>query len=131
MAWARTVTSLGQCFFLVIFESAWTTPDITMIGNSSETVRRGFPVIVLLLAQLRSASCALLTVSSEEPRGWLPVHADVMYLQKWSLLTRAGYGPEPTEVMNTHCCCGFAAVGALYHRRSRSPSIALGECTMR
>src|SRR6266849_1588273 len=108
MAWARTVTSLGQCFFLVIFESAWTTPDITMKGNSSETVRRGFPVIVLLLAQLRSASCALLTVSSEEPRGSLPVHADVMYLQRRSPLTVRPTGQSRNEVVNTYCRCGWS-----------------------
>jgi hypothetical protein len=42
---------LGECLFLAAVGSAWTTLEIAMNGNISETVKRLFPVIVLLLAQ--------------------------------------------------------------------------------
>jgi len=54
--------------------------DISMNGNSSEAVRRHFPVIVLLLTPRRSGSYPLLAVNSERRTTRLQVHVDVMLL---------------------------------------------------
>jgi hypothetical protein len=86
-----------------------------MNGNISETMRRLFPVIVLLLAQREAPRCALLIVSSEEAKDWLPVHADVM--------TPIAIGAEPGK-RRTHAVSEVQRGCSVHHRRSRGPNIA-------
>ena len=70
------LASLGQYRLSEIVAPAYADADIAKIGRASEIARR-YLVDMVRLHHLGSASCALLTMSSEQFVCRLQAHADV------------------------------------------------------